>query len=400
MHPFERYSLASHFQAIFSPAHSRAVGYEALVRASEPNGTAISPLDLFARFAKPEERVALDRECRRRHVRRFLEFGEPDAWLYLNVDPFVATEGVRFGPFFGGLLEELGLAPHRVAVELIETPYGDGERLRGAIEYYRALGCVIAIDDFGAGHSNFDRIWRLRPDVVKIDRGMTTQAARDPLTRRMFQGIVATLHEAGALVCVEGIETQAEAVCALEAGADLMQGYFFAKPAPALVEAHTCQHRFASVFALFHAQALERLDRRRDAFEPYAAGLRHAAGLLAEGADLSGATRDLLRLPCTQRCYLLGGDGSQAGPNLEAERNACARDPRLAPLRPRGRTTWQHKPYFRRAVNRPGELQITRPYLSVTGPKLCVTISLAFSGMETTFVLCADLDFNTLLPEG
>lgn len=400
MQPFERYSLASHFQPIFSVAHGRAVGYEALVRAADPNGAAISPLELFARFTQPEERVALDRECRRRHVCRFLELGEPDAWLYLNVDPFVATEGTRFGSFFGALLEGVGLAPHRVAVELIESPYGDRERLAGAIEYYRALGCLIVIDDFGAGHSNFDRIWRLRPDVVKIDRAMTAQAARNPLARRMFQGIVATLHEAGALVCVEGIETQAEAICALEGGADLMQGYFFAKPAPTPVAADACQHRFASMFALFHAQGLERLDRRRNAFEPYAAALRHAVRLLAEGGELPVATLDLVRLPCTQRCYLLRGDGSQAGPNLEAERNDSARDPRLAPLQPRGRTTWQHKPYFRRAVNRPGELQITRPYLSVTGPKLCVTLSLAFVGAETTFVLCADLDFSALLPEG
>lgn len=400
MHRFEQYSFASHFQPIFSPAHGRAVAYEALIRAADVHGQPIAPLDLFARFTDPEARVALDRECRRRHVRRFLELGEQEAWLYLNIDPYVATEGNRFGSFFCALLEDAGLAAHRVAVELIETPYADRERLESAIEYYRTLGCLIVIDDFGAGHSNFDRIWRLRPDVVKIDRGMTARVARDPLVRRMFQGIVATLHEAGALVCVEGIETEEEAVCALEAGADLMQGYFFARPAPTLVAADFSRHRFAGVFALFHAQENERRDRRRNSLEPYATALRHAARLLSEGDLLADATRDLVRLPCTQRCYLLAGDGSQAGRNLEAERNESARDPRLAPLQPRGRTTWQHKPYFRRAVNRPGDLQITRPYLSVTGPKLCVTLSLAFVGIETTFVLCVDLDFNALLPDG
>src|SRR5207247_4642450 len=85
-------------------------------------------------------------------------------------------------------------------------------------------GCLIVIDDFGAGYSNFDRIWRLWPDIVKIDREMTRRVTIEPLARRMFTGIISVLREAGALVCVEGIETEAEALCAIDANADLMHG--------------------------------------------------------------------------------------------------------------------------------------------------------------------------------
>ena len=46
-------------------------------------------------------------------------------------------------------------------------------------------------------------------------------------------------------------------------------------------------------------------------------------------------------------------------------------------MRPTPGTNWQNKPYFRRAMAAPGAIQVTRPYLSVTGPKLCVTLSLA-----------------------
>src|SRR5215510_15562581 len=83
--------------------------------------------------------------------------------------------------------------------------------------------CSSDLDDFGAGYSNFDRIWRLRPDIVKIDREMTRRVTVEPLARRMFTGIISVLHEAGALVCVEGIETEAEALCAIDANADLIQ---------------------------------------------------------------------------------------------------------------------------------------------------------------------------------
>jgi hypothetical protein len=68
-------------------------------------------------------------------------------------------------------------------------------------------------------------------------------------------------------------------------------------------------------------------------------------------------------------------------------------------MRPTAGTNWQNKPYFRRAMDAPGAVQITRPYLSVTGPKLCVTLSLACEVEGTLYVLCADLDFTALAGE-
>jgi hypothetical protein len=130
--------------------------------------------------------------------------------------------------------------------------------------------------------------------------------------------------------------------------------------------------------------------------EPYFAELSAAARGIQDGADYVEAVRALLALACTQRCYLIASDGFQIGANLEAERNALARNPRLEPMRPTPGTNWQSKAYFRRALAAPGRIQITRPYLSVTGPRLCVTLSLAFRENQDLFVLCADLDLRGL----
>jgi hypothetical protein len=264
------------------------------------------------------------------------------------------------------------------------------------MEYYRELGCVIVLDDFGAGHSNFDRIWRLNPDIVKIDREMTRRVTVEPLARRMFAGIVSVLHEAGALVCVEGIETEDEALCATDANADLVQGHYFASPATELVEEGCARDTFTRLFAGFRAEVLEMQAQRHAKLEPYFSGLATAAGALASGVGLPAAAAALIAQPYTQRCYLIGGDGLQLGANLEAERNASARDPRLEPMRPTAGTNWQNKPYFRRAIASPGAIQVTRPYLSVTGPKLCVTLSIAYTRKGGTEVVCADLDYEAL----
>jgi len=283
-----------------------------------------------------------------------------------------------------------------VAVELIETPFEDERRLPAAVEHYREIGCLIVIDDFGAGYSNFDRIWRLKPDVVKIDREMTRRVTVEPLARRMFTGIVAVLHEAGALVCVEGIENEAEALCATDADADLMQGNYFARPAEKPPAENACDDLFARLLKGFRAETAEFNEQRRTRLQPYIAALADAVLALSGGVDRSKAVQALLELDCTERCYLVAADGSQIGACAEAGRNVGARDRRLKPMRPVTGTNWQTKPFFRRAIEAPGKVQITRPYLSAAGPKVCVTLSYALSLNGSYHVLCADLDFSAL----
>jgi len=391
-----RLELSSAFQPIFSPAHRRAVGYEGLIRARDKRGRIVPPLDLFGEVPLGESRVLLDRQCRSLHVSNFVRLGDLRSWLFLNVDPFVAVEGRKYGSFFAGMLQGAGLAPHRIAVELIESPFADEQRLAEAMEYYRDLGCIIVLDDFGAGHSNFDRIWRLNPDVVKIDREMTRRVSIEPLARRMFAGIVSVLHEAGALVCVEGIETENEALCAAEANADLLQGSYFAGPSTELPPDDVCRDTFTRLFAGFRAETLEMQARREARLDPYLGALSAAGRTLGAGDGHGAAALPLLALPCTQRCYLIAADGSQVGVNLESEHNSSARDPRLEPLRPSPGTNWQNKPYFRRAMAAPGSIQVSRPYLSVTGPKLCLTLSLACEVEGKMYVICADLDYAAL----
>jgi EAL domain-containing protein (putative c-di-GMP-specific phosphodiesterase class I) len=236
--------LSSQYQAIFSAAHRRPVAYEALIRATDADGLRIAPSQLFESVPQGEARAKFDRRCRSLQIEKFVALGDAHSWLFLNLDPYIAVKGRRSEPLFAQMLESYCFPASRVAVELTELPLQREERLASAVEYYRELGCLIVIDDFGAGHSNFDRIWRLKPHIVKIDREMTRRVATEPVARRMFAGIVSVLHDAGALVCVEGIETEAEALCATEAKADLLQGFYFARPANALVAENACRGVF------------------------------------------------------------------------------------------------------------------------------------------------------------
>src|SRR5438309_10839845 len=162
------FRLFTHFQPIFSLAHRRPVGYEGLIRGTDSNGKAYLATELLAKAPAGVPRMQLDRQCRALHVRNFRRLGDEDSWLFLNVDPYIAVQGLRFGSF-AQMLEENGLPAHRVAVELIETPFDDEKRLVAAVDHYRTIGCLVVIDEFGRASCR-ERVesWVVPETVKKI----------------------------------------------------------------------------------------------------------------------------------------------------------------------------------------------------------------------------------------
>ena len=222
-------SLATHFQPIYCVRREACLGFEALVRAWDEHGAVVPPDDLFAGTAD-DDRSLLDWACRAMHLRNYAMVDPGDRVLFINVHPEAAVRDARRTREFAELVRYYGLTPKRVCVEILEAPCSSEALLREAVEGYRDLGLTIAMDDFGIGCSNFDRVVSLRPDVVKIDRSILAGAAGKDKARRMLPALIELLHELQAKVAVEGIETKAAALLAIEAKADYLQGFFFATP--------------------------------------------------------------------------------------------------------------------------------------------------------------------------
>ncbi|HUP98135.1 MAG TPA: EAL domain-containing protein [Usitatibacter sp.] len=227
-------TLATHFQPIYSVHKAGCIGFEALVRATDAEGDPIRPGKLFAQAFSDGDGNLLDWICRALHLRKFATVDPGDRTLYLNVHPEAVVKDARSSHELAELVRFYGLSPERVCVEILESSCADEGLLREAVAAYRSLGASIAMDDFGIGRSNFDRIVRLRPDLVKIDRSVLIDAVGDRKSRLMLPSIVELLHEAGAEVAVEGIESGNEALLAMDSGADLLQGFHFAPPSATL----------------------------------------------------------------------------------------------------------------------------------------------------------------------
>ncbi|NCC25809.1 MAG: EAL domain-containing protein [Deltaproteobacteria bacterium] len=387
-------SLASAFQPIFSLAHKRIVGFEALIRPRDGDGRALPPPVLFNDRCTMAELTALDRMSRFVHLLNFEALNDGLSWLFLNIHPQVVVHGHSFGSFFEALLDRFNFPAHRVVVEIVEHPITDNELLLSTVEYYRSLGCLIALDDFGAGGSNFERVWNLGPHIVKFDRSFVLRAASRGSIRDILPGLVHLFHQAGSLVLMEGVETSDQALIALEAGADFVQGFHFARPLSDPDELLALSFDFRGLFAELKARTLAREEVSRRESSGWERLFRAAGALVHEDGNLSRAADLLFRDPQVVRCFLLTPDGVQIGQTIPAPTYHSVMDPRFAPVEAAAQADWFRRPYLRRALREPGRVQITRPYLSITGAHMCVTLSLCLEGPTGPLVLCCDLDWR------
>ncbi|WP_349745007.1 sensor domain-containing phosphodiesterase [Roseateles cavernae] len=392
--------LSSSFQPIYSFPHRRPVGYEALVRVQDGQGRLLSPMSLFERVGSFEEQVRLDRLCRLLHVHNFVAQQAQDSWLFLNVHAAVFVNVAEQAEMLARAVEvvhQLGLPMQRLVFEVTEDVMSQDHKFELAVEQARATGCLLALDDFGVGHSNFDRIWRIRPEIVKLDRSLLTRAMDSKRIARVLSQMVALLHECGALVLLEGVETQDEAHLALDADVDLVQGYAFGHPSPQLLS-KAVSGEVESAWELFDQRHLHLRHADEERVAPFLTALTLALQPLQQGRPLAEACAAFLRLEQAQLCYLLDEQGREQGERVAPSGRVDVVDPRYAPLERAGDARWARRPYFRRAIASVGEVQVTRPYLSLHGARMCVTVSVAFWRDGQLRVLCGDIDWG--LAEG
>lgn len=228
---FADLSLDSVFQPIVDLNRGVTVAHEALLRARSKSGQPVSVEAAFTRPRGAEELVYLDRLSRTLHALNFVEHSQAGGGqLYLSVDPRHLVAVHDHGLVFEGILRHCGLAPERVVLELLEGAIEDLNMLRRAIGNFRSRGFRIAIDRFGRGHANVDRLWELTPDVVRFDRLLLVKASSDRKVRAVLPKLVDVAKAHDALVLFEGIETPEHWNIARESGVELAQGDYVGRP--------------------------------------------------------------------------------------------------------------------------------------------------------------------------
>jgi EAL domain-containing protein (putative c-di-GMP-specific phosphodiesterase class I) len=392
-------SLRSAFQPVMSVTHARIIGYEALVRCEE-NGAELAPEALLARAGAAGDAVLVDRLTRALHLANFAAQHIEQGWLFLNVLPQLFENDDAGQPFIDELIQQLGIAPERIVLEMLERPTANEAGLGQAVDTMRKRGFLIAIDDFGTGFSNFDRVWQLQPDIVKLDRSLVSRVGRSGSDDRLISQLVSILHQAGTLVLAEGVETDAEVVALMQADVDFVQGFWLATPHASIEAAKAAALPVNAAWDLYERHLARWIGTPGIGFERFERALLNAARSFVAHADAQRAATHVFRVPGARRVFLVDGQGIQHTESLVApsvtRRLACgdhdeaARERRLAPMFPDAGSNWSRRAYFRRAIASPGRVAVMGPHFSLTDGKDCYAAAVAFLYDGQMQVLCAD----------
>jgi CheY-like chemotaxis protein len=98
----------------------------------------------------------------------------------------------------------------------------------------KALGLAVSVDDFGTGYSSLAYLRRLPLDEVKIDKSFVDGLGADPEDTAIVAAVISLAHALDRDVVAEGVETLEQLERLRSLGCELAQGYFLARPMPAL----------------------------------------------------------------------------------------------------------------------------------------------------------------------
>ncbi|CAN7683176.1 EAL domain-containing protein [Caballeronia sp. LjRoot34] len=155
-----------------------------------------------------------------------------DISLGCNVSAQSATLDAWWAFIVKTLSEEPDIAA-RLIIEITETtPLMATTEVRVFVKSLQSLGCRVALDDVGAGHSNVHALVELGVDIVKIDAVYLRQAGRDVRGAERFRQLVGLAKTCAASVVIEGVESADDAEVSRSSGADWLQGYLFSKSGP------------------------------------------------------------------------------------------------------------------------------------------------------------------------
>ncbi len=223
------------YQPIIDATTLKIIGAEVLSRLNSPTDGILTPhlflsavnsvgvnekFDYYI-FEKNCKWISSDRENRTKYVYT-INFSR-----YTLRDPDLAENIIN-------IIEKYNINYSCIAIEILEDKdLNEAEKstMVRNITLLKEKGVLILLDDFGKGFTRFEDLTRFDISIVKIDKSIT-QNATTQAGFLILKNIIKTAHDLGFRALCEGVETQEHKKAAVDAGCDILQGYYFYRPMP------------------------------------------------------------------------------------------------------------------------------------------------------------------------
>jgi len=227
----EREEFELHYQPLVSAGSEEVTGFEALVRWRHPERGLLPPSE----FIGLAEDIGIINALGEWILRRAC--ADAAAWpgalkVAVNLSPQQFKQRT-LAHVIVSALDESGLAPHRLELEITESALLENSReTLSLLHQFRALGVRIAMDDFGTGFSSLSYLRSFPFDRIKIDRSFVSDITESKDCRSIVSAVAALGHSLGMTTTAEGIETYDQLQMVKAEGCTDLQGYYFSEPMP------------------------------------------------------------------------------------------------------------------------------------------------------------------------
>ncbi len=233
----DRRELRMYHQPILEMTTGDVVGFEALMRWQQGDGTIVSPAE-FIPIAEETGTIipigawALNEALNQ--LRSWCDDGvcSPTANMSVNVSPRQLAD-----PSFPSVVQEALLSsrvsPHQLWLEVTEgIMITEPELALATLRRLRSLGVRVALDDFGTGYSSLSLLQKFPLQRIKIDRAFVQGVADNSNDRALVRTIIAMALSLGLDMVAEGVETVQQLQVLSELGCTKAQGYLISHPLP------------------------------------------------------------------------------------------------------------------------------------------------------------------------
>ena len=240
--------LYYHFQPIVEVRTGKIYGYEALMRADVT--PFLSPLTII-RYAEYYDRLYDVEKATITNVLRTMEKNSgklsDGKKIFINSIPGCVLKDEDQKILESYVIDH----PDSIVIELTERSELSDEILSSMKATFERIGIKTAVDDYGAGYSNVSNLLRYQPDYVKIDRSLIAMIEDSPQKQHFVKDIIDFAHDNNILALAEGVETEEELMTVIMLGADLIQGYFTARPEKEMLQ--SIGHRVSDSIRMYAA---------------------------------------------------------------------------------------------------------------------------------------------------
>ncbi|MFO1289869.1 MAG: EAL domain-containing protein [Nitrosomonas sp.] len=210
-------------------------GVEALSRWHHPQIGSIPPSDFIATAERIGMIKSLTEWVLRTACQQLIVWqteGFHRLRMAVNISPSLFLE-TEFVSLVQRIVQETGIKPSQLKLEVTEGVVQTDPRNLAIFQDLKALGVLLAIDDFGSGYSSFASLNHLKTDYLKIDKYFIDKMITDQKAFTLVNTMIEMGHKLGYGIIAEGVETLEQLSILRSLNCEIVQGYLFSQPVSA-----------------------------------------------------------------------------------------------------------------------------------------------------------------------